>query len=162
MQEILELLETMGLGENLSWQDVPNITGAQIGEALADQYGSGVAFNEGLFQTIGLNSMQNLLSKTYSPFMVASQQPLLANLISKSGGKEANTAAGGFAGSGGYQQFQGQVKDVYGKGMAETLSGIAQQRSQQQASIMDLIDQWRQTAAGLTYPGSSTSDDGII
>lgn len=155
MQEIIELLESMGLTEqgwSGNWQDIPNISGGDIGSALETQFGFGSDFNPGLFQPISMQSLQGLLPKTYSPFMTASQQPLLSSLISKSGGKEAKTAAGGFAGSGGYKRFQGQAKDVYGKGMAETLSGIAQQRGQQQASIMDLINQWRETAAGLSSP----------
>tara|TARA_R110000824_G_scaffold309012_7_gene496433 strand:- start:29 stop:502 length:474 start_codon:yes stop_codon:yes gene_type:complete len=155
MQEIIDLLNSMGLdqqGWSGQWQDIPNISGGQIGNALSEQFGFGDEYSEGLFQPISMQSMQGLLPSTYSPFMQAAQQPLLSDLISKSGGKKATAAAGGFAGSGGYDRFKGQAKDVYGKGMSETLSGIAQQRGTQQASIMDLINQWRETAAGLSTP----------
>ena len=155
MQEIIDLLNSMGLGDqgwSGQWQDIPNISGGQIGASLEEQFGFGDEYNEGLFQPISMQSMQGLLPGTYSPFMQAAQQPLLSDLISKSGGKKATAAAGGFAGSGGYDRFKGQAKDVYGKGMSETLSGIAQQRGTQQASIMDLINQWRETAAGLAIP----------
>tara|TARA_R100000781_G_scaffold99021_1_gene62622 strand:+ start:11869 stop:12354 length:486 start_codon:yes stop_codon:yes gene_type:complete len=158
MQQILELLASMNLGESQggswsgSWQDIPNITGGDIGEALGDLLGFGADFDDALFQPISTQQMQNLLPGTYSPFMIASQQPLLANLLKTSEGKEARKAAGGFAGSGAYEQFKGRAKDVYGKGMTDTLSGIAQSRGEQQAAIMDLINQWRETAMGLTSP----------
>ena len=155
MQEIIDLLNSMGLGEqgwSGNWQDIPNISGGQIGEALGQSYGFGDEYNEGLFQGITRQQLQGLLPGTYSPFMTAAQQPLISGLISETGGKKAKAAAGGFAGSGQWDRFEGQAKDVYGKGMSDTLSGISQQRGQQQASIMDLINQWRETAAGLAFP----------
>jgi hypothetical protein len=164
MQEILQLLWDMGLGdedvmgETGTWsgtyQDIPNISGENIATSLSSMFGFGDEYNPGLFQPISSQQMRGLLPSTYSPFMTASQQPLLQDLISKTGGKEAKTAAGGFAGSGGFERFKGQAKDVYGKGMTETLTNIGQQRSQQQASILDLINQWRETAAGLATPGA--------
>ena len=154
MQQILELLASMGIGgENLGWEDVSNISGTDIATSLADLYGFEGEFGQGLFQPISTQQMQNLLPKTYTPFMTASQQPLISSLISQTQGKKGRAAAGGFAGSGAHQMFQGQAKDVYGKGMADTLGSISQSRSQQQTAVMDLIDQWRQTAAGLTSPG---------
>ena len=151
MQEILDLLESMGFGQ-MGWQDIPNITGTQIGSNLGDLFDFGASFNQGLFQPVSIQQMQNLLPSTYTPFMTAAQQPLLSDLISKTGGKQAKAAAGGFAGTGAYGKFTGQAKDVYGKGMSDTLGSIAQSRGQQQGAIMDLINQWRETAAGLTDP----------
>jgi len=158
MQEILQLLNSMGLvtegNWSGQWQDIPNISGADIGDTLEESYGFGSNYNPALFQGISRQQLQGLLPSTYSSFMTSSQQPLLASLLAKTSGQEATKAAGGFAGSGGFEKFKGQAKDVYGKGMTETLTNIGQQKAQQQASIMDLINQWRETAAGLAMPGA--------
>ena len=42
------------------------------------------------------------------------------------------------------------AKDVYGKGMSDTLMQVGQQRSQALGSLTDVVNQWRQTAAELT------------
>ena len=155
MQQILDLLRQYGmLGGQQGWQDVGNISPSTIAGSLAGSFGiSDQHLPSTLFQGIGQSSMQNLLGKTYSPFMDMAQGPLITDLLAKTGGKQARAAAGGIAGSGGYQQYQKGVKDVYGKGMTETLGGIGEQQAKQQASIMDLIDSWRQTATSIKYTG---------
>ena len=60
MQEILDLLFSMGLaneevmGEESQWsglyQDIPDITGQNIGDALGDLFGFGDEYAEGLFE----------------------------------------------------------------------------------------------------------------
>ena len=62
------------------------------------------------------------------------------------GGKQGRQAFGGFAGSGQQGMFTQQAKDVYGKGMADVLGDVSQQRTQGMQSIQDIINQWRETA----------------
>ena len=153
MQEILALLQQMGLMQpGQGWQGAGDISSQSIANQLASQFGiEGQHLPSSLFSPISGTSMQNLLGKTYSPYMESAAQPLLSDLMVTSGGEKARKAAGGFAGTGGFSQFQQQAKDVYGKGMTQTLSGIGESRATQQASIMDLIDQWRQTASSIRY-----------
>ena len=65
----------------------------------------------------------------------------------KSGtGQRAAQAAGGFAGSGQQQQFAGEIRDVYGKGMTDILTSTGQQRAKALGSVQDLINQWQSQA----------------
>ena len=163
MQEILDLLASFGgasgqqYGVGPNWRE--NIYGMQssdITSGLASLYGMDESLlNPDMFQTIPKGSLEGMMGKTYSPFMQASQEPLISSLIAGSSGQKARQAAGGFAGSGGYDKFQSGIKDVYGKGMLSTITGIGEQRAKSKSSIMDLVQSWKDAAASIRFGGTT-------
>lgn len=84
--------------------------------------------------------------KNYSPMIQSSQSSLLSELLSKTSGKTARRATGGFAGSGAFNKYKQGVKDVYGRGMGTELSKAFSSKGQSLQSIQDLISQWAEHA----------------
>ena len=166
MQELLQLLADMGIGsygesgdqytgEQLSSiMDIGNISPESIAQSMQKyfnvDYGGGETIPAHLFQSIPKSSLQAALGKSYSPMMQASGESLLGKLSQDVGGAKGAQAFGGFAGSGQQGRYVQGAKDVYGKGMSDTLMQVGQQRSQALGSLQDVVNQWRQTAAELT------------
>ena len=117
-------------------------------EAMTEMFGieQEGALTPGMFQEISPLALSQTYGKTYSPLVEQSGQKYLQDLFSQQGGQKAKTAGGGFAGSGQQGMFTQQAKDVYGKGMADVLGDVSQQRTQGMHSIQDIINQWRETA----------------
>ena len=146
LQDILSQLQGMGLDVS-SLGQISGLTGGNISSALAQSYDIPKQdLPSSLFSTITPASLQAGQMKTYSPLFEAKGSDLIGKLTQQMGGKQGRQAFGGFAGSGQQGMFTQQAKDVYGKGMADVLGDVSQQRTQGMQSIQDIINQWRETA----------------
>ena len=87
-----------------------------------------------------------------------SQSSLLSELLSKTSGKTARRATGGFAGSGAFEKYKKGVKDVYGRGMGTELSKAFSSKGQSLQSIQDLISKWAEHAQEIA-PASWEPED---
>ncbi len=67
-------------------------------------------------------------------------------MLTQTQGQAGKQAFGGFDASGQQQQFAGEAKDVYGKGMTDILTATGQQRAQSLKGIQDMINQWQSQA----------------
>ena len=151
LQDILGTLE--GMGFNWGGQAGGNYMGSseispsQIASTLRGYYDLGdEALPSHMFEGISSDILKSGLASTYAPQVRAGGQSLLADLQKSTYGKVGKQAAGGFAGSGQQGMFTQQAKDVYGKGMADVLGDVAQQRTQGIKGIQDVINEWRETA----------------
>ena len=153
LQDILSQLTDMNiLEQGQGWGDIADVSPASIAGALQNYYGiTSENLPPHLFQGISSDILQQGLQKKYSPQIEATGQTLLTNLQSTMGGQKGKQAIGGFAGSGQASRFQQGARDVYGKEMAGALSQVGQQRIQGLQSVQDIINQWRETAAGIQY-----------
>ena len=155
-QSILDALSGVGFG-SLGWDELSNqsIMGSQnIANVFGEHYGlSQEDIVPGMFQSITPEMLQGASYKTYSPQIQAQGQSMLSDLYKGLGGQAAAKSAGGFAGSGGFGQQQAGVKDVYGKGMTDVLTGARQQQSQGIGMISDLVSQWHQMAQSIKGVG---------
>ena len=150
-QSILQSLMDVGFGQ-MDWNQLggPGMSSENIASQFTQHYN----LNEddlapGMFQSITPEMLQGASYKTYAPQIQAQGQSMLPDLYKGLGGQAATKAAGGFAGSGGFGQQQAGVRDVYGKGMTDTLSNVRQQQSQGIGNISDLISQWHEMAQNI-------------
>ena len=162
LQDIIGELTDLGFGQwqtgeggqqsTLGYGDIANITPADIASNLQTYYGlESEMLPAHLFQGISQDILSQGLGKTYSPQIEAGGATLLSNLQQTLGGKQAIQAGGGFAGSGQQQRYLEGAKDVYGKGMTDVLAQTGQQRTAGLQSVQDVLNQWRETAAGIAY-----------
>ena len=149
MQYLQNLAQSMGLDvQNLG--QLSSFTPGDIASSLASTYGIDPSLMpEGLFTGITPGLLSGLYGKTYSPIIQAKQPSLIDSLSQSIGGQKGRQAHGGFGASGGWNKYQQGVKDVYGKGMTDVLSGVRQQQSQGIGAISDLINQWHQAAQSI-------------
>lgn len=162
LQDIIGELTDLGFGQwagegeqqqsTLGYGDIANITPAQIASNLQSYYGlEEEMLPAHLFQGVSQDVLQQGLGKTYSPQIEAGGASLLTDLQQKLSGKEGRFALGGFSGSGQGQKYLQGAKDVYGKGMTDVLSKTSQQRTHGLQAVQDVLNQWRETAAGIAY-----------
>ena len=145
-QSILDFLQGKGFGD-LNWSDLPNLSQGFISSVLAQQYDINEAdLPSQLFQTIDPEMLRAASYKTYSPQLQSKGQSMLVDLYKNLGGQAATRAAGGLAGSGGFQKQQQQGRDVYGKSMADVLVNIQKQQSQATNLISDRMQSWDEIA----------------
>jgi hypothetical protein len=145
-QSILEGLQNI-FGEGLTWEGLGGLSSEDISEGFATEYD--VDFGDmpaSMFQQLSPEMLEGASWKTYAPQIQAKGQSLLSGLYKGLGGAGAQKAAGGFAGSGGFQKQQTGARDVYGKSMSEALGSAMGQRSQGIGNISDVISQWHQMA----------------
>jgi len=151
LEDIMSQLEDMGIGAQ-SWMDIGNIRPTDISGALQNYYGiSEQNLPPHLFQGISTDMLKQGVASTYSPQIQATGQSMLSKLQQAMGGQTAKQAHGGFAESSQAAQFQEGAKDVYGKGMTDVITKTGQQRTQGLQSVQDILNQWRETAAGIAY-----------
>ena len=153
MYDILRELANLGITTSYDWDDIYGTTQPyQVADQLYTRYGaSGDPWENEMFSPLSAGLLKSATYGKYAPQIRQEGKSMLNELAQRTGGMEARKAAGGFAGSGGYQQFQKGAKDVYGKGMQGVLSDVAQQRGAATSGIQDIISQWKQTAQDLTY-----------
>ncbi len=154
LEDILGQLTGMGFGMGgeggLSYMGLSDITPADIASRMQSYYGlSGQDLPAQMFQGISKDVLSAGLGKTYSPQVEAHGSSLLSKLRETTGGQTGKRAFGGFSGSGQQQKFSAGVKDVYGKGMSDVLAQTQQQQAQGLESVQDIINQWKETAAGI-------------
>ena len=150
IQQLLAQLEGMGLGGTgfgSSGQDVATQLGEQYG--LIDEQGTNMLTQQ-MFQGINPELMKSASIGAYSPLFQQKQSSMLPQLMAKLGGQQARKAHGGFAGTGGSQMAEQQVRDVYGKGMGDVLTQAMGAKTQSLGTIQDIINQWQQTAQSFT------------
>ena len=154
MDDILSQLQGLGFGGSfsspLTFGDISGIIPAEIQQAMQSSFDlSPGDLSPGMFQPIGQGLLSGALGKTYSPFLQATSQNLVGDLIQKMSGKTGKQAGGGFAGSGQFQRFTSGAKDVYGKGMAGALVGTQEKQTKSLQNIQDIINAWREAAGGI-------------
>tara|TARA_R100000458_G_scaffold19724_1_gene17436 strand:+ start:1503 stop:2048 length:546 start_codon:yes stop_codon:yes gene_type:complete len=138
----LQGMYTGGYDPSVAWPMYRPSLGAVTG-AMRRQYGTKQLGSE-LFSTISKPQLQGMQWSTYKPQIEQSQQNLLGSLLNtyRKGGQRA--ASGGMAGSSNLDAYTKGVRDVYGKGMTETLANIGQQRAEAYKGIQDTISNWHQ------------------
>ena len=153
LQDIMSQLQEMNiLGEGQSWYDIGSVNPADIASNLQSYYGlSDQNLPAHLFQGISSDILRQGVGKTYSPQIEAGGKSLLSGLQQSMGGQSAKQAMGGFAGSSQGMQFQQGARDVYGKGASDILAKAGTQRMQGLQNVQDIINQWRETVAGIQY-----------
>ena len=152
IDDIMAQLQGMGMDIQGGFGGIGQLGGGDISQALQSQYGlTASQLPSSMFQPISSELIKGGLGSTYSPQVEATGQSLLSKMLAAGGGQKGIQAAGGFAGSGQQQQYTGEIKDVYGKGMTDVLSQTGQQRAQSLKSVQDMINQWQQQASGIRY-----------
>ena len=159
MQSILDQLAQYGFDTSegigdWSSQDIATTMGTHFGQTPFsqddDQYMSDEdiqqAFLPSMFTRLSPELIKASSIKQYSPMIQTSQSSLLSELLSKTSGKTARRATGGFAGSGAFEKYKKGVKDVYGRGMGTELSKAFSSKGQSLQSIQDLISKWAEHA----------------
>ena len=148
-QNLLDSLQGI-FGGGLDWGQLSGMGSQDIASSFAQHYNiEEQDLPSGMFQSITPEMLRGASYKTYAPQIQAKGQSFLPDLYKNLGGQAATKAAGGFAGSGGFGQQQAGVRDVYGKGMTDTLSSVRQQQSQGIGNISDLISQWHEMAQNI-------------
>ena len=141
IQQLLAQLQNMGLG-GTGFQS----SSGQIESTLGHEYGVGSFLTPEMFQTINPELLKSASLGGYSSLFQQKQSQMIPQLMQQLGGQQAKKAFGGFAGSGGAGMQQQQAKDVYGKGMQDTLTQAVGGRGQSLQTIQDIINQWQTTA----------------
>tara|TARA_R110002020_G_scaffold204652_2_gene408959 strand:+ start:11980 stop:12489 length:510 start_codon:yes stop_codon:yes gene_type:complete len=163
LQDILGQLTDMGFGAYgqgtgeefegqapLDYMSISQLSPSTISQTLQNYFGlQQQDLPAHMFQGISSDILQSGLGKTYSPQVEAHGSSLLSKLREKTGGQKGKRAFGGFAGSGQQQKYTAGARDVYGKGMSDVLAQTQQQQAQGLQSVQDVINQWRETAAGI-------------
>ena len=153
MYELLQQLQQLG-GDfsGAGWVDLYNLSGSQVSSSMQDLYGDteGDPWQPELFQSLTPEMLRASEYKTYSPMIQQEGKGFLSKLTQKLGGQKGAAAAGGFAGSGGFQQYQSGARDVFGKDIANILGKTSEMRGTGRKGIQDLIAQWQQTAGQLS------------
>ena len=150
-QYLQDLAQSMGV-PGQSFGQISSYDPGTIASSLAGTYGIDPSLlPEGLFTGITPGMMQQTYGKTYSPIIQAKQPSLIDSLSQSIGGQKGRQAHGGFGASGGWNKYQQGVKDVYGKGMTDIITGIGASRSQGFQNIFDLMSGWQQTAQNIRY-----------
>jgi len=151
---IQQLLAQLGgmWGNPQTTGGVGGMTQQQIADAMGGMYeGETQEMITGapqMFQTMTPELMQSASIGAYSPLLQQKQGSLASQLGLQLQGKGIRKAHGGFAGSGGSQMAEQQARDVYGKGMGDTLTQAMGARTASLGSMQDIINQWLQTAQG--------------
>ena len=158
LQDILGQLQDMefttltpeGDAVPIDYMNISSFTPEDISSKLQGYFGLGEQdLPAHMFQGISSDILHAGLGKTYSPQVEAHGSSLLDKLRERTSGQKGRRAFGGFAGSGQQEKFIGEAKDVYGKGMSDVLAQTQQQQAQGLQSVQDVINQWRDTAAGI-------------
>tara|TARA_Y100001938_G_C8101026_1_gene441752 strand:- start:9014 stop:9487 length:474 start_codon:yes stop_codon:yes gene_type:complete len=148
-QEILESLSDLFpnvIGGD-DWTSLANLSQGSIAEAFGSMYDlKEEDLQADMFQKISPQMLAASQWKTYAPQVEYEGQSLLKDLYQGLGGTQATKAAGGFAGSGGFQKQQSSVRDVYGKSMVGALTKARQQQGMGLKGVQDIINQWHQAA----------------
>ena len=148
-QSILDSLQNI-FRSGFNWNQLSGMGSEDIASSFAQHYDiEEQDLPAGMFQSITPEMLRGASYKTYAPQIQAQGQSFLPDLYKNLGGQAATKAAGGFAGSGGFGQQQAGIRDVYGKGMTDTLSSVRQQQSQGIGNISDLISQWHEMAQNI-------------
>tara|TARA_R100000458_G_C8228233_1_gene210668 strand:- start:371 stop:880 length:510 start_codon:yes stop_codon:yes gene_type:complete len=162
-QELLGLLEGYGLdtptgSSNWQLQDLSSITSGDIVSAMNTMFdfdtnpetqGETPTLTSQMFTPIRAEQLDAAMGKTYSPLLESATSQGLTKMKQTLDSKQATQASGGFAGSGQFTGFQKGAKDVYGKGLEQTLSNISQSKGQAMGSLRDIMQGWKETASSL-------------
>ena len=151
IQALLAQLQGMGvLGQSAGFQDLYNLTGEQIAGGLGSLYDA-QGLEAGMFSPFSKQLLSATKPGAYTGMIESQGASILDDLSTSLGGQAARQAAGGFAGGGGFKQQQSGARDVYGKGMSDVLAKAGTQRMQGLQNVQDIINQWRETVAGIQY-----------
>ena len=151
-QFLQDLAESIGLGDNVSYEDLSSFSGQDIATALIGSYDIDPdLLPSTLFTGITPGMMEGTYGKTYSPIIQAKQNPLITSLTKSVEGKQGAAAYGGFADSYASEAFEQGARDVYGKGMTDILTGVGASKSQSFQNIFDLMTSWKETAQDIRY-----------
>ena len=89
-------------------------------------------------------------SSYYNPMIQSGTQGFLGDYISNVS-KTASAAAGGFAGSAGVNTATSKLRDEYGKKVSDLIGQTTQMQQQQQKSVLDKIQTFKDTGRSLKY-----------
>jgi len=163
IQEILEQLSQQWYGGSmpalaynnpLKWLAGEN-PGGLTSQNIMTQAGQAAGFepdeisqflDPGMFQPLSKGLLKSSSIGAYSPIFEQQQGSLSSKLMESLGGKKTKQAFGGFAGSGQAGRAVSGIRDVYGKGMQDTLTQALGGKAQSLASIQEAINQWARTA----------------
>jgi hypothetical protein len=144
----LQDLNLLDFGQGYS--DLSGISGTDIATRLGQAFGIGEGIlKPGMFPGISADLVKKIMPSTYSPFMEASTQPILGSLVQSFTGKPAKTAAGGLAGSGGWEQYKKTATDVYGRDVGTAIGQAKAQESSAFDKIQEIVNQWKKTAQSI-------------
>ena len=149
IQDLIQQMQGAGFQSINTYSDLLNIDQGQIMETMYSMYPDldEGALTEQMFQPFSPSMYQSTLGKTYSPLMAGKGGSMLSEFIKAGSGQKAKQAAGGFAGTGGYDAFSKGIKDVYGKGMTDIIQERGRGISSGTSAMSDLISSWQQAAS---------------
>lgn len=149
IQDILQQLGDWQMNTE-SYGDIANISQSDIAAAMTSGFGAAGEFmNPQMFQTIGTGVLEGGRARTYTPMIEATGQSYLQDLLEGMGGEKSKQAYGGFAGSSQQKRFTRGARDEYGKSMQDVLSDVNYQMAESQQSVLDIMNQWRETTLAL-------------
>ena len=113
--------------------------------AMGRLHGTG-QLTSAMFNPISRQQMKGMKWSTYKPQIEQAQQSLLGTLLNtyQQGGQRK--ASGGFSGSSSLDAYNKGIKDVYGKGMTQTLSDVGKSRAGAYEGIQETMQGWHNTA----------------
>lgn len=137
-----------------SFTGLATLDAGDILQGMEETYSLQGMLSSGMFETISPNLIAGALQKTYSPMLSQSNKNLLGDLVRSTQGSEGAKAAGGFAGSGFYEDYVSQARDVYGQKAGAMLGDIQMKKQASLQGIQDIIQNWQDQAIQL-----AASDD---
>ena len=153
IQQILQQLGEMGFtGDYSNITSLGNLTSPNIMNRLEQIYDIPGMLSPEMFQTLSPSLLSATLRKSYSPVIEASNQSLLGDLVRTTQGKQGARAAGGFASSGGFEDFTSTAKDVYGKKALDAFQMPYQRQQQALSDISSVIQDWHERALDIASP----------
>ena len=116
-----------------------------ITSAMRRMYGTN-QLKSSMFDPISRQMMKGMKWQTHKPQIEERQQSLLGTLLNtyQQGGQRK--ASGGFSGSSALDAYTRGIKDIYGKGMTETLANVGKSRAGAYENIQNAMQGWHQTA----------------
>ena len=95
--------------------------------------------------------MQSATKQSYQPLIESQSKNLLSKLTTDLGSKNMVQAAGGFSGTSNIAQYEGQVKDVFGKGAYDILKNVAGLAQTGRKGVQDVVSSWRNIIQTIKY-----------
>ena len=116
-----------------------------ISGAMKRMYGTS-QLTSGMFNPISRQMMSGMKWSTYQPELEQKQQSLLGTLLNtyQQGGQRK--ASGGFSGSSALDAYNKGIRDVYGKGMTQSLADVGKKRAGAYKNIQNVIEGWHDTS----------------
>ncbi len=144
---ILQQLQGLGMQGQNWWEYTPQ----DVASAIGSTYGIAQdKLTPAMFGGFTPQEYAMTQASYYNPMIQSGTQGFLGDYISNVS-KTASAAAGGFAGSAGVNTATSKLRDEYGKKVSDLIGQTTQMQQQQQKSVLDKIQTFKDTGRSLKY-----------